>query len=90
MVFVIKIYLFLHFKRLYKKIKNIFFYFKLIYFFCIFGWFWHANIKNNFKKTKKKHYFNIFLGEKHFDKHPLSHSQTPPKKNPNDAIDWLC
>jgi len=84
---VIKIYLFLHFKRLYKKIKNIFFYFKLIFFFVFLDNFDMLISKTILKKQKKKHYFNIFLDEKHFDKHPLSHSQTPPKKNPNDAID---
>jgi hypothetical protein len=32
-----------------------------------------------FKKLKNKHYFKVFPSKKHFEKQPLSYSQTPPK-----------
>jgi len=46
----------------------IFFCFKLI-FFCVFKSFGCADIKINFK-NKKKHYFDVFPSEKHFEKQP--------------------
>jgi hypothetical protein len=61
MVFVIKTYLFLHFKRLYKKIKNIFFYFKLIYFFLVFLNDFDVLISKTILKKQKKNIILIYF-----------------------------
>jgi hypothetical protein len=61
MVFVIKTYLFLHFKRLYKKIKNIFFYFKLIYFFLVFLDDFDVLISKTILKKQKKNIILIYF-----------------------------
>jgi hypothetical protein len=39
--------------------------------------FWCADIKSDLKKS----YFDAFLDEKHFEKQPLPHSQTPSHSN---------
>jgi len=36
--------------------------------------------KMNFKKLKKKHYFDAFESKKHFEKQPLSHFQNVPSQ----------
>jgi hypothetical protein len=46
-----------------------------INFFYAFRLFWYADIKDYFLKIKK-HYFNVFFDEKHFEKQPLLDSQT--------------
>jgi hypothetical protein len=61
MVSVIKTYLFLHFKRLYKKIKNIFFYFKLIYFFLVFLDDFDVLISKTILKKQKKNIILIYF-----------------------------
>jgi hypothetical protein len=61
MVSVIKTYLFLHFKRFYKKIKNIFFYFKLIYFFLVFLDDFDVLISKTILKKQKKNIILIYF-----------------------------
>jgi hypothetical protein len=54
-------------------LKKLFFFVK--FFLYILDCF-YADLKNNFKKTKKKHHFDIFQLEKYFQKQPQLHFQT--------------
>jgi hypothetical protein len=51
------------------------FFLNLNYFF-IFKLFWHADIKNKFRKIKN--YFDVFLNKKYFEKQFLPYFQTGP------------
>jgi len=58
-------------KRFWKKMI----FFASNYFFGVFRLFWCANVKMNFKNWKK-HYFDAFSSEKHFEKQSLPQCQT--------------